>query len=89
MIIERKCIWCGKEAKDSPRDICWNCIYSETKENERRDEIVTIGMLEDILNSNKAKSLGHIKSKKKAESSRKNGSKGGRPKKLLIKKIED
>jgi hypothetical protein len=24
--IIRKCLMCGKEAKDSPTDICWSCM---------------------------------------------------------------
>lgn len=63
--IKRKCIWCGKEANDSPQDICWDCIYNEN--------------LTDIYKSLSGRLLGSIKSKKKAKSSRLNGKKGGRP----------
>jgi hypothetical protein len=78
--IKRKCIWCGKEANDSPRDICLECMCEE----KRQDELVTVGMMEDYFISKLAQGLGSIKSKKKAKSSRKNGKKGGRPKKLNV-----
>lgn len=42
-----------------------------------------------MLKNKFAVALGSIKSEKKAESSRKNGKKGGRPKKLLPVKISD
>ena len=64
--IIKSCLWCGKEAQDSPQDICWDCIYSED--------------LTEIYKALSAKILGSIKSKKKATSSRINGKKGGRPK---------
>ena len=45
----RPCLWCKKEAEGSPRDICWQCMRDEEKEDQRRDEIVTVGMLENAL----------------------------------------
>ncbi len=83
-IIKRKCLWCGKEAEDSPRDVCWQCIRDEEAENARRDEIVTVGLMEDFGRQLIAKSMGtkggKSKSEKKISASKKNGKKGGRPK---------
>lgn len=68
--IKRPCLWCGKEAEDSPQDICWDCIYNEN--------------MTDVYRSIIAKHAGSIRSEKKAKSSAENGKKGGRPKKLFI-----
>ncbi len=36
--IKRKCLWCGNQAENSPRDICWDCILKENKENQLKNE---------------------------------------------------
>lgn len=83
MEIKRKCIWCGREVEDSPRDICWQCMRNEDKEEKRLDEIVTVGMMESYFRSKSAAFLGSlggkVKSAKKSASSKRNGKLGGRP----------
>lgn len=72
MEIKRPCLWCGKEAQDSPRDICWKCIREESLENRENKERIKV-----IYSA--AKILGSIKSSKKSISSKKNGSFWKRP----------
>jgi len=72
--IKRKCLWCGKEAENSPRDICWDCIYIECYDffyDKERNIAAQLGRLG-----------GSKKSAKKKKASQLNGKLGGRPKKL-------
>ncbi len=82
--IERKCLWCGKEAGDSPRDICWQCMRDEENEDKRREKIVTVGMMENFFRARSAEFLGSLGGKStsplKVNASKENGKKGGRPK---------